>query len=497
MQSVRDGQERDGQGGAARDQVRTLLIGGDWRAAASDETFPSINPATGESIGDVSAADGRDVNAAVGAARAAFEDRRWLRVSYPDRAKILFDIADRIEAEIDSLALNEVRENGAPLPLARGSILNAAQAFRYFGGWIGKAHGQTGEIAAGDAFHAFTLKEPVGVAALIVPWNGPFMLACHKLAPALAAGCTVIVKPAEDTSLNTLNLARIILEAGVPPGVVNLVTGLGSVAGQALVEHPDVDKVSFTGSTETGRRLIHAAAGNFKRLSLELGGKSPVIVLDDADLEMAIPAILNGIMSNSGQACISGSRLYAQRGIYDRLIRALSDAASRLVVGNGLDEGVQIGPVISQKQSDRIISYIESGKADGAEVTTGGRRRGDIGFFIEPTILSQVPTDAKVIREEIFGPVLSAMPFDDLDWAIREANNSRYGLAAAVYTTSMSKAHLVARSVRAGTVWINTHRPMDFGMPFGGYKESGWGREGGAEGLNAFMETKSVITRLY
>lgn len=488
----------EGRAGAAAGRgASTLLIDGEWGGAASGETFPSLDPATGETLGLVAAAGAQDVDATVRAARAAFEDRRWLGLAYPRRAKVMFDIADLIEASSEELAVNEVRENGMPLPMARATIANGAQAFRYFGGWIGKIHGQTGEIGAGDAFHGYTLKEPVGVAALIVPWNGPFMLACHKLAPALAAGCTVILKPAEDTSLNTLNLARLALEAGVPAGVVNVVTGLGSVAGQALAEHPDVDKISFTGSTATGRKLVAASAGNFKRLSLELGGKSPVIVLDDADLEMAAPAIVGGIMSNSGQACHSGSRLYAHRSIYDRLIQAVSDLASNLVVGNGLDEGTQMGPVISQAQFDRVMAYIESGVAEGCEVTTGGGRRGDVGYFIEPTILSQAPADARVVREEIFGPVLSAMPFDDLDWAIQEANKSRYGLAGAVYTTSLSRAHLVARSVRAGTIWINTHRPTDFWTPFGGYKESGWGREGGAEGLDAFMETKSVVARLH
>jgi len=482
-----------GQAGiVANVEASTLLIDGEWRGTRSGRVFASLNPATGERLGDVTAGDAEDIDAAVAAARAAFEDRRWLGMPYPRRAKIMFDIADRIEAATDELAVNEVRENGMPLPMARATIANGAQAFRYFGGWIGKIHGQTGEIGAGDAFHGYTLREPVGVAALIVPWNGPFMLACHKLAPALAAGCTAILKPAEDTSLNTLNL-----EAGVPGGVVNVVTGLGAVAGQGLAEHPDVDKISFTGSTATGRRLIAASAGNLKRLSLELGGKSPVIVLDDADLETAAPAIVGGIMSNSGQACHSGSRLYAHRRIYDRLIEAVSDLASKLVVGNGLDEGTQMGPVISQAQLDRVMGYIESGIAEGAEVTTGGRRRGDTGFFIEPTILSRAPADARVVREEIFGPVLSAMPFDDLDWAIREANNSRYGLAGAVYTTSLAKAHMIARSVRAGTIWINTHRPTDFWTPFGGYRESGWGREGGAQGLDAFMETKSVVARLY
>ncbi|MBA2933567.1 aldehyde dehydrogenase family protein [Sphingomonas sp. CGMCC 1.13654] len=481
---------------ATAEAASTLLIDGQWRGTGAGASFASINPATGESMGNVSEGDPTDVDAAVRAARIAFEDRRWIGLPYPMRAKILFDIASRIEAEAEQLAINETRENGMPIAMARMTIANGAQAFRYFGGWIGKIHGQTGEIGVGDAFFGYTLKEPVGVAALIVPWNGPFMLACHKLAPALAAGCSVVVKPAEDTSLNTVNLVRIAMDAGVPAGVVNMVTGFGPVVGQALADHPDVDKISFTGSTATGRRLIAASVGNLKRLSLELGGKSPVIVLDDADIETAAPAILGGIMSNSGQACHSGSRLYAQRGIYDRLIRAVSDLAQKLVVGDGMDERTQMGPVISQRQFDTVMSYIDSGVADGAEIAIGGKRRGTTGYFIEPTILSHAPADATVVREEIFGPVLSAMPFDDLDWAIAEANRSRYGLAGAVYTTSLSKAHTVARAIRAGTIWINTHRPTEFWTPFGGYKESGWGREGGAEGIGAFLETKSVIARL-
>ncbi len=486
-----------GTGAARQAEASTLLVDGTWLGARSGESFASLDPASGERLGEVSAADAGDVDAAVRAARAAFEERRWLRLPYPQRAKIMFDIAERIEAAAEELAVNEVRENGMPIRAARASIANGAQAFRYFGGWIGKVHGQTGELAAGEAYHAYTLKEPVGVAALIVPWNGPFMLACHKLAPALAAGCTVVLKPAEDTSLNTLGLARITAEAGVPAGVVNVVTGLGPVTGQALAEHPDVDKISFTGSTATGRRLIHAAAGNFKRLSLELGGKSPVIVLDDADLALAVPGIVTGIMSNSGQACLAGSRLYVQRGICDELIEAVSEAASRLVVGNGMDEATQLGPLISQGQFDRVMGYIDTGVAEGATLTTGGRRHGTSGFFVEPTVLWRTSPDATVVKEEIFGPVLAAMPFDDLDWAIAQANDSRYGLAGSVYTTSLIKAHTVARAVRAGTFWVNTHRPNDFWTPFGGYKESGWGREGGAEGLEAFMESKSVITRLY
>jgi acyl-CoA reductase-like NAD-dependent aldehyde dehydrogenase len=482
---------------AATPTGSTLLIDGEWRPASSRETFPSLNPATGEVIGHVAAGGAEDVDAAVRAARMAFNQRRWLGVPAPQRARIMHAIADGIEAELEQLAVNEVLDNGMPLRVARATIANGAQAFRYFAGWIGKIHGQTGEIAAGEAFHAYTLKEPMGVAALIVPWNGPLLMACHKIAPALAAGCTAVLKPAEDTSLNTLNLARIALQAGVPPGVLNVVTGLGSVAGAALVEHPDVDKVSFTGSTAVGRDIVRASASNFKRLSLELGGKSPVIVLDDADLEMAVPAVLAGIMTNSGQACVAGSRLYAQRGIYDRLIEAVSDAASRMVVGDGLDESVQMGPVISQKQLDRILGYIDRGIAAGAQVAAGGKRREGSGFFVEPTILSQVRPDAEVMRDEIFGPVLSATPFDDLDWAIREANNTHYGLAGAVFTTSLAKAHTVARAVRAGNFWINCYSVQDFSLPFGGYKESGWGRERGAQGLDAFLETKSVVARLY
>lgn len=475
----------------------TLVIDGEWRASRTGESFPSINPATLETVGHVSSGDATDVDDAVRAARAAFEDRRWTQLPAPQRARILLAIADRIESEMDTLAENEVRENGMPIAMARRTIGAGANALRYFAGWIGKIHGNTTEVAAGEAFHAYTLREPVGVAALIVPWNGPFMMACNKVAPALAAGCTVVLKPAEDTSLNTLHLARIAMEAGLPPGVLNVVTGVGGSVGAALVEHPDVDKVSFTGSTEVGRQIVRAAAGNFKRVTLELGGKSPVIVLDDADLDKAVPAILMGIMANSGQACVAGSRLYAQRGIYDDLIERVSDAASRLVVGNGMDEKTQMGPVISQKQLDRIIGYIDSGVADGGEVAVGGGRIDSAGYFVQPTILSQVPADAKVVCEEIFGPVLSAMPFDDLGWAIKEANNTHYGLAGAVYTTSLEKAHTLARAVRAGSVWINGHSMNDMSLPFGGFKESGWGREQGEEGLGAYLETKSVVARLY
>ena len=482
---------------AVEERAATLLIDGEWRESISRQVFPSINPATGEVVGYVSAGTQHDVDAAVRAARAALTERRWLSLPPPRRARILFAIADGIEAAVDELATNETRENGMPVTMARMMVSGCAEIFRYFGGWVTKIHGLTSDIAAGDAFHCYTRKDPVGVAALIVPWNGPMIQACRKVAPALAAGCTAVLKPAEDTSLNTLHLARIFMEAGVPPGVLNIVTGLGHVVGQALAEHEDIDKVSFTGSTATGRRIVQAAAGNFKRVTLELGGKSPVIVLDDADLEMAVPSILRGIMGNAGQACVAGSRLYVQRGIHDRLLDALSGAASKMVIGNGLDENTHMGPVISQKQLDRILGYIESGVSDGATLLTGGKRRGDTGFFIEPTILAEAPASSKLMREEIFGPVLAATRFDDVDEAIRQANDTRYGLAAAVYTNSLGKAHGIAKAIEAGYVWINTHHVMDFSLPFGGYKESGWGREDGAQGIEGYLETKTVVARLY
>ena len=474
----------------------TLLIDGQWKTSESGKTFASINPATGESNGQVSQADQSDVDEAVAAARKAFDERRWLKLPTTERAKILVSLADKIEARLDELIVNEVREVGMPTTVARWSILDGAESFRYNSGWITRPRGIAGEIAAGSNFHAYSRKEPMGVAALIVPWNGPFMLACHKISAALAAGCSVILKPAELTSLNILHLGVMALDAGVPPGVFNIVTGDGETGG-ALTAHAGVNKVSFTGSTEVGRSLVKASAGNFKRLSLELGGKSPVIVMNDADLEQAVPAIISGIMINTGQACIAGSRLYAHRSIYDRLVRAVADAASKMVIGNGLDDGTEIGPLISQTQFDRVMGYIDTGKSDGAEVVTGGRRHGDSGLYIEPTILSKPPATSKAVREEIFGPVLVTEPFDDVETAIQAANDSPYGLVSAVYTRSLEHAHRIAAAIQAGTVFINCHGMLDFAFPFGGYKQSGWSRENGAEGVDAFMETKSVFAKLF
>lgn len=476
----------------------TILIDGKWFAARSGQTYPSLNPGTEEVIGYVSESGAEDVDAAVKAARKSFEDKRWRNLPTTERARIMFSIADRLEAGIEELARNEAIEVGMPLWVARWSIKHAINAYRYFGGWITKIHGQTVEIAAGaEQFHCYTRKEPMGVAALILPFNGPLFMGSHKIAPALASGCSMVIKPSEDTSLNTMALVRIIHEAGVPPGVLNMVTGHGPGAGAALVAHPDVDKVSFTGSSATGKVIARAAVDNLKRVSLELGGKNPTIVLDDADLDMAIEGIVPGFSINSGQGCACGTRLYVQSGIYDKLMQRLTDSVSKLVVGNQLDPDTNLGPLVSQKQFARVMNYIDIGVSDGGELLFGGKRQGNIGYFVQPTIFQNVPSTSRAMREEIFGPVIAATRFDDIDSVIKAANDTRFGLGGSVYTSSLKHAHRFAMEVRCATFWINTHQMTDYALPFGGYKESGWGREQGLQGVESFMEDKSVIARLY
>jgi phenylacetaldehyde dehydrogenase len=473
-----------------------MLIGDEWRSAKCDETIDVFNPADGSKLGSVAAAGKEDVDMAVAAARRAFDEGLWVDMLPTERAKIMFRIADMIESRVEEFAHAEVLENGMPLALARYCVSAGAEMFRYFGGWVTKIHGQTSTISMPMDFHSYTLRQPVGVVGLIVAWNGPFTLACQKMAPALAAGCTVVLKPSEETPLNTLRLGRLMLEAGLPQGVINIVPGYGSTAGEALINHPDIDKISFTGSTAVGKRIVQAAAGNMKRLTLELGGKSPVIVLNDADIEKAIPGILSGIMTNSGQMCIAGSRLYVQRGIWDGLLEGLASACESMKVGNGMEADTALGPLISQKQLNRVMGYIEHAVAEGVQLVTGGRRVGETGHFITPTILAGPGEQSAVMREEIFGPVLCAVPFDDPAEAVRLANNTRFGLAGAVYTRDIGHAHRLARQIRGGSLFINCHGIFDNSMPFGGFRESGWGREGGAEGLGAYLETKSVYTLL-
>jgi phenylacetaldehyde dehydrogenase len=383
-----------------------------------------------------------------------------------------------------------------PQALAAWTVSLGAEAFRYFAGWVTKIHGLTSEISGpGGNFHAYTTREPIGVAGLIIPWNGPFTFACSKLSVALAAGCSCVLKPAEETPLNALRLGKLLEEAGVPRGVVNIVTGFGNTAGAALAAHPDVDKIGFTGSTEVGRSIIAAAAGNMKKLTLELG-ESPVVVFEDADLEKTVAGVATGVFTNSGQICIAGSRVYAHRSIYEPLIEGLSGVARSLKVGSGLEAETQIGPLISERQLDRVDGLIRDGVASGAELVAGGKRVGSEGYFVQPTVFARSPGSSRIMREEIFGPVVSVIPFDDIEAVAAAANDTTYGLASAVWTSDVSKAHSLAKLIHAGTVWVNCQLVYDYSIPYGGYKQSGWGREFGFEGLEAYLQTKSVFVQI-
>jgi acyl-CoA reductase-like NAD-dependent aldehyde dehydrogenase len=479
------------------DREHRMMIGDEWVAAASGETIAVEDPATGRVIGAVPAGGAADVDRAVAAARESFASRVWRGTPARLRGEVLWRIGDLIAAHADELIGLEVLDNGMPAAMARGLLDGVVEGFRYYAGACTRLHGRTADMGADLEFHAFSVSEPVGVAGLIVPWNGPLASLSNKLAPALAAGCSVVVKPAEQTSLSTLRLAAMVREAGVPAGVVNVVTGTGPVAGAALVDHPDVDKVSFTGSLAVGRTVVAAAAAsNLKRVTLELGGKSPVFVFDDADLATTVPQVGAGIFANSGQVCFAGSRVYAQPGIMDALLAGLADYARSLRVGNGLDPRTQLGPLISARQRDRVLDYIGAGVAEGGEIVTGGRTVGDTGYFVEPTIFAGTSADMRIVREEIFGPVLTVMPFTGLEDLPAIGNATEYGLGAGVYTRDLGVAHRAVRLLDAGTVWVNCYGRRDRSLPFGGFKQSGWGRENGTEGLDAFLEKKSVYVHL-
>jgi acyl-CoA reductase-like NAD-dependent aldehyde dehydrogenase len=476
-----------------------LLIGGKRVDAVSGRTFPTINPATGETICQVAHGDAADVDLAVEAARRAFEDPAWRGMNANDRSLLLYRLADLIERDAHELAVLECLDNGKPATLTRlVEIEGSIKTFRYFAGWPTKFGGETLPVSprGGLRILNYTTREPVGVAALIVPWNYPMSMAAWKIAPAVAAGCTVVLKPAEQTPLTALRLGELALEAGFPAGVINVVTGFGD-AGAALVAHPGVDKVAFTGSTEVGKAIVRAAAGNLKKVSLELGGKSPQIVLPDADLEAAAAAIANGIFFNQGQTCTAGSRLYAHASIYDKLLAAIAEHASRLKIGNGLDPDVNFGPLVSQEQWDRVSSYVEIGQAEGAQLVRGGRRPADLpdGFFFEPTIFDAAP-DMRIVREEIFGPVLSALPWSEAEDLVAQANDSEFGLSAGIWTNDLKTAHRLAAAVKAGSVWVNCFNLVDPSTPFGGFKQSGWGREHGRQAMELYSETKSVWINL-
>lgn len=476
---------------------KQLFIDGEFRDASDGGTFQTEDPSVGRAICTFAEATTEDVDAAVKSSHAAFE-MTWRDMASAQRAALMMRLADLIDAHADELAELESLDNGKPVTIARAlDVPFTAETFRYYAGWATKLSGRTFNLSLqSDPYHAFTLREPIGVVAGIIPWNFPLSQAGFKLGPALAAGCTIVLKPAEQTSLSAIRLAELIAEAGFPRGVVNILTGHGRTTGAAIVEHPLVRKVSFTGSTEVGKILLKAASGNLKRLTLELGGKSPNIIFADADLERAIPAAAGAIFGNTGQVCNAGSRLYVQRSIFDKVVQGILDRASALKVGAGLRREAEIGPLISGVQRDRVSAYVEEGRKQGAEIAAGGKHLGDAGYFYSPTVLLGTTPDMKVQTEEIFGPVLCAMPFDDAEEIARVADHAQYGLAASIWTRDISVAHRLGRRLNAGAIWINCFGVFDPNLPFGGFKESGWGREMGQEGVEAYTEVKAVTVRL-
>lgn len=472
-----------------------LLINGEW-VAAGGEAFATVDPATGSQLAMIGRSTDADVDAAVAAAKSAFS--AWSSTVPVERARILWKIADLIEQHVDELAELETLDQGKPLFVGRwAEIPGAINQFRFFAGQAMAIEGNTIESSInyqppGKQISSWTVREPVGVVAAIVPWNSPLVLTAMKLAPALAAGCTIVLKPAEDTSLTAIRLAELMTEAGLPAGVLNVVTGLGADTGAKLASHHDVAKIAFTGSTATGRAILDAAKTNFKRVTLELGGKSPVIVLPDADLDLAIPGVANAIFFNGGQVCIAGSRAYIHQSIHDQVIEGVVAYAQNLKLGHGLDPSSQMGPLVSRRHAEKVENFINGARTDGADVLTGGKRTGEAGAFVEPTVLSGLRSDMEIVREEVFGPVLAAHSFNDTDEVVAAANDSPYGLAASIWTQSLSDAHRLAKVMQAGTVWINCHAMYDASLPIGGTKSSGWGRDSGKLAMDNYLEWKTV-----
>jgi phenylacetaldehyde dehydrogenase len=474
-----------------------LLIGGEWLPPSSDVRIPVIDPATGAEVASVADANKEDVDKAVAAARVAFERGPWATMLPADREALIWRLADLIDRHADELAELESIDNGKTKFMANVvDVPGARNYFRYMAGWATKVEGATIDVSiparGGSRIHAYTRREPVGVVAQIIPWNFPLVMAAWKLGPALAVGCTVVLKPAEQTPLTALRLGELIIEAGFPPGVVNILTGYGETVGAALVTHPGVDKIAFTGSTLVGKAINKAATDTLKRVSLELGGKSPVIVLPDADIDTVVGGAAGAIFFNAGQVCAAGSRLYVHRKIFDRVVEGVGGAAQAIRLGPGLDPQTQMGPLVSREQQERVLGYIQSGRAEGASVVAGGDAPSHPGFYVTPTVLADVKGSMRVVQEEIFGPVLVAQRFDDLDEVAALANDTPYGLGASIWSNDLTAVHRLVPKIKAGTVWVNTHGLVDANMPFGGFKHSGLGREHGRVGIEMYTEIKSV-----
>ena len=472
---------------------KKLLMDGKWVNARSGKTFPTINPSTERELATVAEADGADVDEAVRAARRAFDVGHWATTSPHARTRALLKIADALERNADELAALESLDVGMPLWRSAATVTYAIETFRYYAGWPSKIVGST--IPSSSETFIYTLREPLGVCGLIPAWNFPLIMAAAKIANALACGNTVVIKPAELAPLTTLRLGELIQETDVPPGVVNVVPGFGVTAGATLAAHAGVDKISFTGSTAVGKQILNASSGNLKKVTLELGGKSPNIIFPDADLDKAVQAAVRSFLGNSGQHCSAGTRVFVHESLHDELAHRMAEIATTYKVGSPFAADTMLGPLISSRQMERVMAYVESGRASGANLQLGGTRVGNVGYFFEPTVFSGVSSDARIAREEIFGPVGSIIPFKDETDAVFKGNDTEYGLAAAVWTKDIGRAHTVARALKAGRVWINTYGENDLAMPSGGYKQSGYGREFGEESIDAYTQTKAVMVR--
>jgi phenylacetaldehyde dehydrogenase len=485
---------------AALARKPALFINNEWTQSSHGATIASEDPSTGKEISHFVDASDKDVDRAVAAARAAFDDGRWSNLPPMVRERTMHRLADLIEAQADEFAELEAIDNGKPKGMAAAvDIPGAISQLRFMAGWASKVAGETTApytMPAGTVF-SYTVREPVGVCAQIVPWNFPLLMACLKIAPALAAGCTLVLKPAEQTSLTALKLADLVADAGFPAGVINIITGNGHTAGDRMVKHPDVDKVAFTGSTEIGKVINKNATDSMKRVTLELGGKSPVVVMPDVDIAATAPGVAGAIFFNAGQVCVAGSRLYAHRSVFDQVLEGMAQTGPFWAPRASLDPDAHMGAIISKEQHDKVMGYIEAGKRDGASIAMGGDApSSDGGYFVNPTIMVDVNAQMSVVREEIFGPVVVAQRFDDLDEVAKSANDTSFGLGAGIWTKDVATMHKLAAKIKSGTVWGNCHAMIDTALPFGGYKQSGIGREQGRHGIEAYLETKTVIIQL-